>query len=314
MELIQLKEVGKTISKAKILEDVNLVIQEGDVFGIIGQSGSGKTTLLNLIAGFLAPSEGKVSYVSKIDGRPRNLTRNFHKIKKHIGFTHQHYSFYPKLTVKENVLHFGQLQGVKSKILVENAKNVLKFTGLYDHRNKLAEHLSGGMKRRLDITCSLMHKPKVLLLDEPTADLDPVLQKDILRLIQQVNQQGITVIIASHHLESLELICNKIALLHNGRIHTHGELEEVRKPYLREQVSINIKTGQDKDKIIRFARRLPVTRIVDQGHQLVLDTSHPQQTMAALLKIVEEENLYLNDIDLRKPSLNEIFEKVTYHE
>ena len=234
MEIIQLKGVDKWYRTNRVLEDINLTVEEGDVFGIIGQSGSGKTTLLNLIAGFNQPSDGDVVYFSKIDHKAKRLHKHFNKIKKHLGYMPQHTSLYPKLTVKENVMHFGQLYNVKKKTLVVNAKNLLQFTGLYDHRNKLVEHLSGGMQKRLDLTCCLTHKPKILLLDEPTADLDPVMQEDILRLIQEVNKQGITVIISSHHLESIERICNKIAILTGGTLHSYVALKKYANHSLRD--------------------------------------------------------------------------------
>tara|TARA_Y100000310_G_C20621088_1_gene783323 strand:- start:649 stop:1572 length:924 start_codon:yes stop_codon:yes gene_type:complete len=302
--------VTKEFKRSKILQDVNISIEEGDIYGIIGQSGSGKTTLLNLIGGYLRPSEGTVAYFSAVDHQPKELRKHFHKIKRHLGFTHQHYSFYPKLTVKENLLHFGRLMGMKKTLLIENAKSLLRFTGLYDHRNKLSEHLSGGMQRRLDIACSLIHKPKVLLLDEPTADLDPLLQEEILNLLKAVNKQGITIIIASHHLESLERICSKIAFVHNGTVRSFGDFEEVRKPFLKDKITINIRPGKDKDKFMAIAQRLPVSKIIDQGHRIVLESADPAQTIYQLLKLNQEENLSLNDIDFRRPSLNEIFEKV----
>ena len=310
MELIQLKEVFKEFRKNQVLQDINLTIESGDIFGIIGQSGSGKTTLLNLIAGFAQPTEGEVVYFSKIDHKPKSLYKHFHKIKKHIGFMPQHSSFYPKLSVKENILHFGQLYGVNKKLLITNAKNLLEFTELYEHRNKLGEHLSGGMQKRLDMTCCLTHKPKVLLLDEPTADLDPVMQEDILQLVQEVNKQGITIVVASHHLESIEKICNKIAILNNGQLHSYGDVEEVRKPFLKDHVTINIKTGQDKERVLWLAKRLPLKKIVDKNHQLILYPYDINTTLNALMQIIKEENLHLHDIDLRKPSLNEIFRKI----
>lgn len=301
----------KEYNKAKILQNVNLQIAEGDLFGIIGQSGSGKTTLLNLIAGFIEPDEGEITYISKIDGQPKNLHNNFHKIKKHLGFNAQHTSFYPKLTVKENLLHFGQLYGLKKDTLIENAKNLLQITGLFEHRNKLASQLSGGMQKRLDISCSLIHKPKILFLDEPTSDLDPIMQKEIISLIQDVNKQGLTVVISSHNLESLERICNKVAIIHQGEVRSMGEIEEIRKPFLKKEININIKTGKDKERIIQLARKLAVTKIVDKDDHLVLFTQDPELVLSQLLKVVQQENLYLHDIDLRKPSLNEIFTKIT---
>jgi ABC-2 type transport system ATP-binding protein len=311
VEFIQLKEVGKSFNKSKVLSDVNIVIQEKDVFGIIGQSGSGKTTLLNLISGFLEPSEGEVMYFSKVDHQPKNLNKHFSKIKKHIGFTPQHTSFYPKLTIHENLLHFGKMYGIKKDVLEANAQSLLEFTGLKNHQNKLAEQLSGGMKKRLDISCSLIHKPKLLILDEPTADLDPLTQEEIIDLIKAVNEQGVTVVIASHHLESLERICNKLAIVHNGRVRGYGEMEEVLKPYMKESFIFNLRVGKDKEKLISLVRKVPGLKIIDQGHQLAISAQDSERAMLALMRIIKEEHLYLHDFDLRKPSLKEVLTKIS---
>ncbi len=311
VEFIQLKEVGKSFGTNNVLENVNLIIQEGDIFGIIGQSGSGKTTLLNLIAGFLEPSEGEVMYFSKVDHTPKNLHQHFHKIKKHIGFTPQHSSFYPKLTVKENLLHFGKLYGIERSPLMENAESLLEFTELHEHQNKLAEHLSGGMQKRLDLSCSLVHKPKLLILDEPTANLDPLTQEEIIHLIQEVNKQGVTIVIASHQLETMERLCNKLVIIHHGSVRSQGEVDEVLKPLMDDAVVINVSTGKEKEKLIEIIKKLPVTKIIDQGHQLVLQSANPELAVAALIKIARQENLHLHDVDLRKPSLREILTKIT---
>lgn len=310
MEFIQLKEVGKSFKKSKVLSDVNIVIEEGDIFGIIGQSGSGKTTLLNIISGFLEPSEGEVVYFSKVDHQPKNLNKHFSKIKKHIGFTPQHTSFYPKLTIHENLLHFGKMYGADKSVLETNAQGLLEFTGLKNHQHKLAEQLSGGMKKRLDISCSLIHKPKLLILDEPTADLDPLTQEEIIDLIKAVNQQGVTVVIASHHLESLERICNKLAIVHNGKVQGYGNMEEVLKPYMRENFSFNLRVGKDKEKMLSLVKKLPGVNILDQGHQISISAQDSERAMLALMHIIKEEHLYLHDLDLRKPSLKEVLTKI----
>jgi len=310
VEFIQLKEVGKSFKKSKVLSDVNIVIEEGDIFGIIGQSGSGKTTLLNIISGFLEPSEGEVVYFSKVDHQPKNLNKHFSKIKKHIGFTPQHTSFYPKLTIHENLLHFGKMYGADKSVLETNAQGLLEFTGLKNHQHKLAEQLSGGMKKRLDISCSLIHKPKLLILDEPTADLDPLTQEEIIDLIKAVNQQGVTVVIASHHLESLERICNKLAIVHNGKVQGYGNMEEVLKPYMRENFSFNLRVGKDKEKMLSLVKKLPGVNILDQGHQISISAQDSERAMLALMHIIKEEHLYLHDLDLRKPSLKEVLTKI----
>ncbi len=309
--MIELKEVSKSFRGTPVLDNINLKINEGDIFGIIGQSGSGKTTLLNLIAGFIEPTDGEILYIPKIDGKSTNLTKNLQKIKKFIGFNPQHTSFYPKLTVKENLMHFGQMYNIKKETLMTNAKSLLEFTRLEKHQKKLADELSGGMQKRLDLACSLVHKPKLLILDEPTSDLDFLIQEEICHLVQEVNKQNVTIVIASHHLEFLEKLCNKIAIVHNGKLKCYGNIGNVQKPFLKEDVVINIKVKEDKEKIIRLIKKMPIKKIVDQGHQLIVYPIDPKKTMMALLDVAKTNDLYLYDVDLRKPSLNEIFAKVT---
>jgi len=313
VKLIELKEVSKRYSDKDILSNVNFSIEEGDFYGVIGRSGSGKTTLLNMITGFIRPSQGSVQYYSKVTEGPNDLTIDLHKLKKYFGFTPQHNSFYHKLTVKENLFHFGRLYDIKSSTLINNIKNLLIFTKLFDHRNKLAEHLSEGMQRRLDIACSLVHKPKLLVLDEPTADLDPILQKDILRLLQEVNKQGVTIVMASHHLESVENFCNKVAIVHNGQVYSHGLIDDIKKPFLKNNFTINLRPGDNRELIINTLQQLPIQKIIDEGNQLIIYPQDIRMTVNSLLKFIEDENLYFNDMDVRKPSLNEIFERISHN-
>ncbi len=305
-----MKGVTKEYKNHRVLDDVNLIVEEGDLIGVIGQSGSGKTTLLNIMAGFIEPTEGEVTYFSKIDQSDKNLHKNFHKIKKYLGFTPQHNSFYHKLSVAENLLHFGKLYGIPHQTLITNIRSLIEFMHLEEDKHKLAEQLSGGMQKRLDISCSLVHKPKILILDEPTSDLDPILQKDVLNLLQEVNKQGVTIVLASHHLESIENICNKIVFIQKGKVTTQGLVDDVKKPFLRDHFTITLKSGLDKERLLARLKTIPLQKIVDEGKTLVIYPAQVEKAVASLLTIIKEENLYLHDMDLRKPSLNEVFEKL----
>jgi len=176
---IQLTGISKIFNKNIVLEDLNLSVGYGEILGIIGKSGSGKTTLLNIIIGFLKPDKGSVIFQS------RNIHKDEINVDTQFGFASQEFSFYDKLTVDENLRYFGSLYKIKDKTLDQRIPELLKFVDLEDKRNLLASNLSTGMKKRLDIACSLIHDPKILILDEPTSDLDTFLRRDIIALLKK---------------------------------------------------------------------------------------------------------------------------------
>jgi ABC-2 type transport system ATP-binding protein len=309
VELIQVKEVSKAYRKTPVLKNVNLTVTEGDLLGIIGQSGSGKSTLLNLMTGFIRPSEGNVFY-SAATGDKKELHKHLPKIKKHLGYTPHHNSFYPQLTIAENLFHFGRLYGLSKPTIKHNMEGLLAFTKLTGHEKKLAGQLSEGMQRRLEICCSLIHKPKVLVLDEPTIDLDPMLEQEILHLLQDINKQGVTIVVASHHLNSIEKICNKVAVIKDGTVHTHGLLDDVKKSYAKDHFTISLHHKKRKPELIAKLKSLPVEKMVDHGNRLEIYPNNVESAVRSVVKLVEDEDLHIRDMDVRSPSLNEVFEKI----
>lgn len=223
--LIEFKEVSKNFGKNNVLNSINLKIQEGKITGIIGASGEGKSTLLKLIVSFYRPSSGKVYYFGK------EVSKNLREIKKRFGFSIEEASFYEDLTVKENLIHFGRLYHVKGDILKKRAKGMSYFVGLEKAFDVLAKNLSLGMKKRLDLACSLIHKPSVLVLDEPTADLDPLLRKQLLHLIKKINAHGTTVVLTTQLMEEVESICDNVAILCNESIVEQGEVNKFKTKY-----------------------------------------------------------------------------------
>lgn len=314
MEIIQLKGVTKEFGGKIILDNANFSIEEGDIYGIIGQSGVGKSTLLNLIIGFYQPDEGKILFQFDENKKPKEIHKNLTEVKKNFGFAAQISSFYPKLTIKENLTHFGKLYGIKNSVLKTNISSILEFTELKNHQNELSEHISVGMQKRLDLSCSLIHKPKVLLLDEPTANLDPVLQQEIIYLIKQANQQGITIIIASHQLDIIEKICNKVSLIHNGKVTTHEMIEKMKSSCLQKEGAIHLKAGENHQKMIDRIKQLPASRLIDKGDSLVLYSPEIQNALYQIMNITQQEKITLEEIDIKKPSLQEVFETIVKEE
>jgi len=222
-EFIQLKGVSKKFGSNTVLDNIDLTIPEGKITGIIGASGEGKSTILKLIASFYHPDEGEVFYFR------RNIIKDVTNIKKVFGIAIESGSFYEELTVKENMLYFGSLYGVDSKILKRSVDGILKFIGLKGAKDVLAKNISLGMRKRLDLACSLVHKPTVLILDEPTADLDLILRSQMLKLIKKINSHGTTVIFTTQLLEEADLLCDNVAVLCNEKIIENGNIDEILK-------------------------------------------------------------------------------------
>jgi len=224
-ELIEFKEVTKRFGKNTVLNGINLSIPEGKITGIIGASGEGKSTILKMIVSFYKPTKGKIYY------RKTSAIKNKKIISKIFGLAIEDGSFYEKLTVEENLFHFGRLYKIKRKELRKRREELLSLMGLTKARKTMAENLSIGMKKRLDIACALIHNPSVLILDEPTADLDPLLRKQMLQLIKNINAHGTTVIITTQLLSEAEELCEKVAILFNEEIIIQDSPKNIKQKY-----------------------------------------------------------------------------------
>lgn len=224
-ELIQFKGVTKKFGKNKVLDSIELTIPEGKITGIIGASGEGKSTILKLIASFYKPTKGNVLY------RKKNVLSDKKTLSRLMGLAIEDGSFYEKLSVKENLFHFGRLYDVKKSTLRKRIEEILSLLGLENAKDTLSKDLSLGMKKRLDIGCSLVHNPGILILDEPTADLDPLLRKQMMNLIKQINSHETTVILTTQLLDEAEDFCDRIAILFNEKIIEQGSPSSIKKKY-----------------------------------------------------------------------------------
>lgn len=224
-QFIQLKKVTKTFGKNKVLDEIDLSIPESKITGIVGASGEGKSTILKLIASFYKVTSGEITYFR------RDINTDMNNIRKSFGLAIEDGSFYENLTVYENLFHFGRLFGIDRKTLKRRINGIIYFIGLDGSKSVLAKNLSLGMKKRLDLACALVHKPSVLVLDEPTADLDPLLRNQMLKLIKKINSHGTTIIITTQILEELDSLCDNVAVLYNEKIVEQGYLKDILRKY-----------------------------------------------------------------------------------
>lgn len=315
--ILKVEGISKSYGRTEVLNDISFEVYEGEVLGLIGTSGSGKTTLLNSMVGFIMPNSGSVTFRHETGKVGYTSVYTYDSVYKrpsrfkHIyGFASQIPSFYEKLTVKENLFYFGSLYGLSSDVLKSNVSTLLKLMDLQNSNYILGKNLSGGMERRLDIACSLIHNPPLLILDEPTADLDPILRKNIWNILKKVNEKGTTIILSSHHLNEIETLCDRVAILKEGKIIALGTPDDLKDKFLKhKEVRIESAPGNYEKlaPIIQKKFKKEVVSYEIKGGELILLCENPKEFLNSLVSTIEQEKEKIIELKLVKPSLDQVF-------
>jgi ABC-2 type transport system ATP-binding protein len=221
--MITLKSVSKSFGNIKALENISFNIEKGEIFGILGPNGAGKSTIVNILNTLVKPDEGTVI----IDGI--NIKDDGRNIKLIMGVVPQEIALYEELSAYENLMFWGGLYDIPEDELKINVNKTLEIVDLAGRKDDRIKTFSGGMKRRINIACSLLHNPKILVLDEPTVGVDPQNRNHIFEVIEKLNNEGMTIIYTTHYLEEAERFCDNISIIDVGRIIAQGTLKELRK-------------------------------------------------------------------------------------
>ena len=301
-------EVDKLVKRYKelvALDHFDMTIREGEIFGLLGPNGSGKTTTVNCILSLLKYDKGEI----RVFGR--EMKPSDYELKKQIGVVFQEVAVFDELTVRENVDYFCGLyihDKAKRKEYVDEA---IRFVGLEDFVNFRPNKLSGGLLRRLNIACGIAHKPKLIILDEPTVAVDPQSRNRILEGIQELNRQGATVIYTSHYMEEVEQICNRIAIMDHGRKIAEGTKEEL-KGMIRNTESVSIEILELPDEIREKIAALPHVYETDyDGAKLMVRCSGGRHNLIRILGVLQEAELGFGRVYSELPTLNDVFLEIT---
>ncbi len=297
--ILDVRGLSKSIKRKTLISDITFRIEEGEAFGLIGPNGAGKTTLLKTLVGFYKPTTGNIFFRGK--ETEKTSYKNF------IGFSTQEDSVYRDMTIIENILYFGHLYGIPGKELKQRAEELLGIIGLSSAKNKLSEELSGGMRKRLDIACSLINDPELLILDEPFGSLDPKQREEIWSLLAKIRESGTAVLISSHFLGDLEAFCDKLGLVVSGKMIFVGPPRDLKKNYL-DKVRITIKTYPFN--LSQLKSVLPYMNVVENS--IVINTTYSQleSDLGVILKSLYSLNEKITFFDISEPSLDELFRKV----
>ena len=303
--MIHIENLVKRYGDLVALNHLSLDIHEGEIFGLLGPNGSGKTTAINCLLSLLKYDKGTI----EIFGQP--MTPDNYQAKQQIGIVLQNVAVFDELTVYENIDYFCGLyvsDKKKRKKLVDDA---IRFVGLEDYCKMYPKKLSGGLLRRLNIACGIAHKPRLIIMDEPTVAVDPQSRNKILEGIQKLNAQGSTIIYTSHYMEEIEQICTRIAIMDHGRVIASGTSEELKK-MIKTGETITVEAIFLEEKHLQDIRSLPhVFDLHYENQILILRCTGAQHNLIRLLNYLQSQDITFGRVFSELPTLNDVFLAIT---
>lgn len=306
--VVKVKNLVKRYGDLLALDHLSFSINEGEIFGLLGPNGSGKTTAINCILSLLNYDKGEI----EIFGQP--MKPDAYDIKRNIGIVMQNVAVYNELTVYQNIDYFCGLY-VKDKSEREKLVNeAIGFAGLEEFTDFYPKKLSGGLLRRLNIACGIAHKPKLIILDEPTVAVDPQSRNRILEGILELNRQGATIIYTSHYMDEVEQICSRIMIIDNGREIATGTKEEL-KAMISLGEKITVETYGITEKQISDIGKLPgITSVEYKNNTLRIKSDKNTNNLETVLDFIRKENIHFGRIYSEMPTLNDVFLEITGRE
>ena len=303
--VVKIHDLVKRYGDLIALDHFSLDIQEGEIFGLLGPNGSGKTTTINCLLSLLSFDKGGIEIFG------REMTPVSYDIKKEIGIIMQNVAVFEELTVYENIEYFCGLYISDKEKCRQYVEEAIKFVGLEDFTKFYPKKLSGGLLRRLNIACGIAHKPKLIILDEPTVAVDPQSRNRILEGIQELNKNGATIIYTSHYMEEVEQICTRIAIMDKGRKVAEGTKDELKR-MIKNTETITIELLELPDRIMNEISGLPHVYDIDYSDgKLSVYCSGGKHNLTRVLDILQKNELGFGRVYTELPTLNDVFLEIT---
>jgi ABC-2 type transport system ATP-binding protein len=302
--MLKVSAVSKAFGAIRAVDSVSFHVAEGEIYGLLGPNGAGKTTTISMVCGLLRPDAGEVI----IRGKP--FSANPGEAKRLMGVTPQDLALYEELTGRENLESWGRIAGLKSAEARKRAAELLEELSLTDRANDAVKNYSGGMKRRINLGCALLHRPKLLLLDEPTVGIDPQARAKILEFITGLRATGTAILYTTHYLEEAETLCQRIGIIDHGKVLAEGTLSQLQER-LGEGLVFTVDAdfgGSSPAQWEGFAGRF---RVLQQSEKQLVVAAVGQPDPADCLKALLALPIRLQNVSLKRPSLNDVFLQLT---
>ncbi|OLO37038.1 export ABC transporter ATP-binding protein [Alkalihalophilus pseudofirmus] len=304
MAVVDMKNIVKRYSSHIALDNVDLEIGEGEILGLLGPNGAGKTTLIHALAGIVGFDSGEI----KVFGKRQQS--NLKEIKRQIGLVTQDITIFTDLSARENLEFFGGIYGLKGEKLKERIDETLAFVGLTEHANKLPTKFSGGMQRRLNIACALVHQPKFLIMDEPTVGIDPQSRNHILETIRKLNEQGTTILYTTHYMEEVQNLATRVVIMDQGHVIADGTISELVNKIQHEE-KIKMEVAEPTDLLLEKLQKLVgVKQVFLQGKEIHIISQVGTGNLDRALSIAKDFG-GIHSVSAEKPTLEDVFLTLT---
>lgn len=303
--VVKVEGLVKRYDKLVALDYLDLQVEEGEIFGLLGPNGSGKTTAINCILSLLKYDKGSIEIFGK------KMGPNAYDIKKDIGIIMQNVAVFDELTVYENISYFCSLYIKNREEVKRLTKEAIEFVSLEDFKGFYPKKLSGGLLRRLNIACGIVHKPKLIILDEPTVAVDPQSRNKILEGIKKLNEEGATIIYTSHYMEEVEQICSNIAIIDKGRVIAKGTKDDL-KAMISVGEKIQVEVFRIEEQTLEELRRLPNVYSVEHRENLLeIKSKKGKNNLVSVLEFMQRMNISFGKVITEVPTLNDVFLEIT---
>jgi ABC-2 type transport system ATP-binding protein len=295
----------KTFDELVAVDDVGFFISEGETYGLLGPNGAGKTTSISMIAGLLERDAGDV-HVAGEEMRPTSTAA-----KRHIGLVPQEIAVYPDLSARENLVFFGKLYGMAKSELGPRVDEVLEVIGLTDRAGDRTETFSGGMQRRLNIGIGLLHRPSLLILDEPTVGVDPQSRNAILESVEQLSSAGMSVLYTTHYMEEAERLCDRVGIIDHGQLKAEGTRRElVQLVGENDRIRLQATGATDQVAAALGAMKSVVDSAIGDG-TIELVVSDASEHLTEILQVATAAGATISGVDVEEPNLESVFLHLT---
>jgi ABC-2 type transport system ATP-binding protein len=303
--IVRVRDLVKRYGDILALDHLSFSIEEGEIFGLLGPNGSGKTTAINCILSLLKYDKGEI----EIFGQP--MRPDAYDIKRNIGIVMQNVAVYNELTVYQNIDYFCGLYVKDKNTRKKLVDEAVEFTGLGEYIRFYPKKLSGGLLRRLNIACGIAHKPKLIILDEPTVAVDPQSRNRILEGILELNRHGATIIYTSHYMDEVERICSRIMIIDRGREIATGTSDEL-KAMISLGEKITVESYSITEAQISAIRELHgITSVEYKDNKLIIKSEKGTNNLETVLDFIRKENIHFGRIYSEMPTLNDVFLEIT---